>query len=215
MRKLYRWVLSFGGGRHHYMAHYNLARNLHEHGKYEEAVEYYRLAIELKPDYCHAYNNLGVVLCLMGQYEESEAAYRQALEIENYFNPHNNLGDLYLRLGRLEEAEAEVLIALEIKPDSVGALHTCTRVLVEMGRLAEAEERFRQCLTLDSNDIVVLEDLSEFLKHQHREEEAEKLRSKARKLKEVQKWKCDGLQEWRDRSEAYSQRNRGKKKHVS
>jgi tetratricopeptide (TPR) repeat protein len=213
--KLYRWVLRLGGGQFKYLTHYNLGRLLHEDGKYEEAAKHYRRAIELKPDYYVAYNNLGIVLCLMGRYEESEAAYCQALEIKDYFNPHNNLADLYLRLGRLEEAKAEVRIALRMKPDSIAPVHTYAQVLAKLGRFGEAEEWFRRGLVLESDDVAVLEDFSEFLARRHRDDEAVKHRTRAHKLKDAQKRKCDGLQEWRDRSEVYSQRNRGKKKHVS
>jgi len=215
VQKLYRWVLRQGGGQYRYLTHYNLGRLLHEDGKYEEAAEHYRRAIKLKPDYRDAHNNLGIVLCELGQYEESEPAYRRALEIEDYVSPHNNLADLYIRQGRLEEAEAEVLIALELKPDSVVSVHTYAQVLAAQGRLDEAEEWFRQVLDLDPEDIEVLEDFSEFLIRQRRPEEAEEFRSQAYELEEAKKLKCDGLREWRERSEAYSERNRGKKIHVS
>ncbi len=215
VQKLYRWVLRLGGGPYKYITHYNLGRALHEEGKYEEAAKHYRRAIKLKPDYRDAHNNLGIMLCLMGQFEESEAAYRRALEIEDYVGPHNNLADMYLRQGRLEEAKAEVLIALELRPDSVASVHTCAQILAAQGRFDEAEDQYRQAISVAPEAIEVLEDFSELLTLQQRPEEAEEFRSQAYEQEEAKKLKCDGLQEWRDRSEAYSQRNRGKKKHVS
>jgi len=215
VQKLYRWVLRLGGGPYKYITHYNLGRALHEEGKYEEAAEHYRRAIKLKPDHYKAYDNLGIVLCMVERYEEAEAAYRQVLTIEDYCNPHNNLADLCFKLGKHKEAEKEVLIALRMKPDLIPAVHTYAQILAAMERHDEAEEWYRQAIELDPEDIEVLEDFSEFLLHQQRSEEAEEFRSQAYGLEEAKKLKCDGLQKWRDRSEAYSQQNRGKKKHVS
>jgi Flp pilus assembly protein TadD len=215
VQKLYRWILCLGGGPYKCVTHYNLGRSLHEEGKYEEAAKHYRHAIKLKPNYSNAHNNLGIMLCLMGQFEESETAYRRALEIEDCVGPHNNLADLYLRQGRLEEAEREVLIALKMKPDSFAYVHTCAQILAAQGRFDEAEKRYRQALDLNPESTEILEDLSELLTLQQRSEEAEEFRSQAYGLEEAKKLKCDGLQEWRKRSQAYSQRKKGKRNDVS
>ena len=61
-------------------------------GKLDEAVACYRRALELKPDYAEAHNNLGNALNDQGKLDEAVACYRRALELKpDYAEAHNNL----------------------------------------------------------------------------------------------------------------------------
>ena len=51
-------------------------------GKLDEAVACYRRALELKPDYAEAHNNLGVVFKDQGKLDEAVACCRRALELK-------------------------------------------------------------------------------------------------------------------------------------
>ena len=54
-------------------------------GKLEEAIEAYKKAILIKPDYAEAYFNIGVALQDKGNLEEAIQAYNSAIEINpNY-----------------------------------------------------------------------------------------------------------------------------------
>ena len=54
-----------------------------------------RKALEIKPDYAEAHNNLGLALASRGQVDEAIAHYRKALEIKpDYAEAHNNLGNV-------------------------------------------------------------------------------------------------------------------------
>ena len=71
------------------------ATPLPERGQFGEAMAAYRRALELKPDYAEAHNNLGNALRSgwAGSTKPS-AAYRRALELKpDYADAHNNLGD--------------------------------------------------------------------------------------------------------------------------
>ena len=87
-------------------------------GKPDEAVACYRRALELKPDYAEAHNNLGVALKDQGKLDEAVACYRRALELKpDYAEAHNNLGTALKDQGKLDEAVACYRRALELKPD--------------------------------------------------------------------------------------------------
>ena len=50
-------------------------------------------ALEIKPDYAEAHDNLGMALAGRGQVDEAIAHYQKALEIKpDYVEAHNNLG---------------------------------------------------------------------------------------------------------------------------
>ena len=62
-------------------------------GKLDEAVACYRRALELKPDFAEAHNNLGTALKNQGKLDEAVACYRRALELNpDFAEAHNNLG---------------------------------------------------------------------------------------------------------------------------
>ncbi len=84
----------------------NTGYTLNSLGRYEEAIEAYRQAIEIDPKYADPYFNLGINLHHLYRYEEAIEAYRQAIEIDPKFAyAYFNLGIvLNYSLGRREEA---------------------------------------------------------------------------------------------------------------
>ena len=54
-----------------------------DQGKLEEAIARFRRALELKPDFAEAHNNLGNAFGDQGKLEEAIARFRRALEQEN------------------------------------------------------------------------------------------------------------------------------------
>ena len=89
-----------------------------DQGKLDEAIACYRRAVELKPDYAEAHNNLGVPLKDQGKLDEAVACYRRAVELKpDFAEAHNNLGLAFKDQGKLDEAVACYQRALELKPD--------------------------------------------------------------------------------------------------
>ena len=75
-----------------------------DQGKLDEAVACYRRALELKPDFAEAHNNLGVALKEQGKLDEAVACYRRALELKpDFAEAHNNLGIALKDQGKLEK----------------------------------------------------------------------------------------------------------------
>ena len=65
-----------------------------DQGKLDEAVACYRRALELKPDFAEAHNNLGNACKDQGKLDEAVACCRRALELRpDYAAAHNNLGN--------------------------------------------------------------------------------------------------------------------------
>ena len=61
----------------------------HEQGRLEEAIEAYKKALAINPDYAEAYSNLGVSLHDQGELEEAIEAYNKALAINpDYAEAH-------------------------------------------------------------------------------------------------------------------------------
>jgi tetratricopeptide (TPR) repeat protein len=118
-------------------------------GKLEEAIEAYKKALAIKPDYADAYYNMGNTLKQQGKLADAVDAYRKALFIKpDYTDAYYNMGVTFKRQNNLEDAVDAYRKALLIKPDHVDAYNNMGVALQEQGRLEEAIEAFTEALSL-------------------------------------------------------------------
>jgi tetratricopeptide (TPR) repeat protein len=137
---------------------------LKDQGKLEEAAACCRRAIELKPDFAQAHNNLGVSLQDQGKLEDAVACYRRALELKpDYAEAHNNLGAALKDQGKLEDAVACFRGAVELKPDYADAHSNLGSVLEEIGDFRGAEDCIRAALRHNSRLAVAHYKLAKLL----------------------------------------------------
>jgi tetratricopeptide (TPR) repeat protein len=117
------------------------------------AEQYYLKAIELKPDYDNAYNNLGYLLDRdEGREVEAELAYRKAIEL----NPTDatayvNLGYLLAKdENRHVEAELAYRKAIALNPNFPNAYRNLGVLLAkDESRWSEAETAYRKAIELN------------------------------------------------------------------
>jgi len=96
-------------------ARYSLGKVLDKMSRMDEAVEEYRLAVELKPDNIKYYMAMADDLDAMGLLEQEVIILRNASILDNT-NPHVRamLGTAYARLGQYTNARAEFEAALRL-----------------------------------------------------------------------------------------------------
>ena len=142
-------------------------------GQSADAQAYWRQAIEAKPDFVDAYNNLGMLLKGLGSLVEAEFTYRQLLSIRpDLAEASNNLGAVLYDLGRLHDAETAYRHALAIRADYAQAHYNLGIVLYDLRRWHEAERAYRDALVL-SPDAGAYNNLGNVLKELARLPEAE------------------------------------------
>jgi tetratricopeptide (TPR) repeat protein len=117
--------------------------------KYDEAVNAYKQAIIINPNYPDAYNNMGVALKEQGKFEEAIEAYNKATSInpvyaEAYFNMGNALKDK----GKLQEAIEAYNKATSINPDYAEAYFNMGNALKDKGKLQEAIEAYNKAISI-------------------------------------------------------------------
>ena len=77
---------------------------LHNKGKYEEAITCYDKAIKLDPHYVYAWYNKGLALYDQRKYKESLKCYDRALELDPvYTDAWNNRGLVFYEEGKYKE----------------------------------------------------------------------------------------------------------------
>jgi tetratricopeptide (TPR) repeat protein len=93
-------------------------------GKYEEAIEECKRAIEIDPEFGNPWNDIGAYLIELGKEEEAipylEKA-TQAKRYDSYCFPHFNLSRVFSRKGMLHRATDELKKALQSNPDYLPA----------------------------------------------------------------------------------------------
>lgn len=150
-----------------------LGASLHEQGRHAEALPLLqkahdlrrRLLTEKHPDYLESLGNLASCLSSLKQRDRAEALFEKALELARSnageksvkaATVRNNLGDLLREVGRVDEAIVHYEEALAVFRRTYGkhphvtlALNNVAACLDAQGKLAAAEERYRECLTIE------------------------------------------------------------------
>ncbi len=130
-------------------ARMHLGNALLKEGRTEEAIESYRQALRLDPDYYTAHYNLGNVMAGRRKVEEAYAYFRRALEIKpEAVEAHNNLGVLLAQEGRTAEAIESFHTALRIDPDDTAAYFNLGVTYVRLGEGRKATEFFEKVIEL-------------------------------------------------------------------
>jgi len=110
-------------------------------------------AIELKPGFAAAENQLGFVLARAGETEAAEKHFRSALTTAPRFaEAANSLGTLLGQEGRDTEAEVHFRSAVSANPRYVRAWVNLAATLASESHFAEAREAVASALKVDPND---------------------------------------------------------------
>jgi tetratricopeptide (TPR) repeat protein len=132
-----------------YLAHNNLGIAYGSLGRHQDAIETYKQAIRIKPDYAEVHYNLGVAYGSLGRYQDEIEAYKQAIRIKpNYAKAHYNLGIAYGSLGRHQDAIESYKQAIRIKPDYAMAHCNLGAAYGMLGRGQDAIESFKQAVRI-------------------------------------------------------------------
>ena len=144
----------------------------HAIGLREEAIENYRKAVSIKPDYATGHNNLGVIYKDLGRFEDAIASLKTALRINpGYADSYYNLGIAFKDLGRHREAIESFKKALQINPDHAEAHNNLGSVFKYLNRHEAAKECLEKALRLKPENAEIHYNLANALQvlGQHKE----------------------------------------------
>jgi tetratricopeptide (TPR) repeat protein len=105
----------------------------------EKALEYYKKALELDPNYSSAHNQIGYLYLNLGNNEKAvEHINKYVFLNPGDANPIDSMAEAYFRIGRLDESIAKYKEALNIKPDFLMSLCSLPYVLALKEEYSEA-----------------------------------------------------------------------------
>jgi tetratricopeptide (TPR) repeat protein len=153
-------------------------------GKLETAVESYKKALAIKPDYAEAYNNMGVTLKEQGKLEEAIEAFNKALTITpDYADAYNNMGVALQDQGKPEEAIEAYNKALNIQPYFADAYVNMGNAFKYQGKLEESVKAFSKAIYLKPDLAEAHNNMGNTLQEQGKLQVAVKAYNKALSIK--------------------------------
>lgn len=130
-------------------ARYDVAVYLEQAGQIQAAIAHYQTAIQLKPTYVDALNNLGHALSMAGKTADAVVYLQRALAIKpDLAEAHCNLGYALAQQGKIRDAATEFEQALRIRPDYADAHSNLGIVLSMEGKTQDAIGHWQQAVRL-------------------------------------------------------------------
>ena len=123
--------------------HFSMGMTYLQLDKNDKASRYFRNAVEIKPDYGEAWNNLGRSYIEAGKIEKAKGAYKKALEIETYLTPEYpayNLARLYNREKKYEQALKYAKTSIKNNWRYVPAYHLISQIFTKREKLEKANK---------------------------------------------------------------------------
>ena len=80
-----------------------IAREYHDQGQLQDAMDSYKRCLTLKPDYADAYNGMGNVYRDQGQLQDAMDSYKRCMTLKpDDADAYNNMGNVYKQQGQLQ-----------------------------------------------------------------------------------------------------------------
>ena len=154
-------------------AHRNLAAELFQLDRLEEALSHARIAVRQYPDCVDCHAGLGAVLVRLKRLDEAEEHIRRALEIDSSNESAlRNASELFRLQERYEEGIAVARSWLKLRPHASAPHQALARLFGGLKRQGEAEKHWRRAHEIDPRNVANIQNLGEAIRKQGRYEEA-------------------------------------------
>ncbi len=128
---------------------------LFDAGKLEKAIEAYKQAIRLNPDFAEVHLKLGNAYRKLKRYKKAVESYKNAIRLNpDDANAHHGLGLSFSDQGRFREAEAAFKQTIRLNPDHVNAHLLLGVVYGEQGRIRESIMELQMAIKLKPDYIL-------------------------------------------------------------
>jgi predicted TPR repeat methyltransferase len=127
-------------------AHVNVGSALRDAARWDDAVRAYATAVRIDPNLAVAHHALGTALRESGRPNDAIASYRRALQLDpaSAAEVHNDMGLTFARAGDVPSAEAHLRQAIALKPLDPKPRRNLGRLLLRLGRAADAADVLAQ-----------------------------------------------------------------------
>jgi len=143
-----------------WLAHNNLGTAKYNQGKIDEAIEHYKTALSVKPDYVTAHYNLGNAYLNQGRMDEAVSHFRDALKIKpEHAYTHYSYGNLLLKQGRFKKALFHFFEAIKTNPDYAEAYNQIGVILARQKKYEGAAVFISKAIQIEPDNLVAHKNL--------------------------------------------------------
>lgn len=138
---------------------YNVGLVYLQNGKYDEAVQYFRKSLSLKPNYDMALNAMGLTHFMKGDFQQAITYFEKCLQVNpDLTEARNYLGSVYQEMGMLEKAEREFRKAIEDETYKSRELpyYNLARLYLAQGKDKEALQLVEKSIDINNRMIMSL-----------------------------------------------------------
>ena len=125
---------------------------LQKKGFFEDALDNFKRATDIQPNFDHAHNNMGNVLKHISKFKEAVISYKKAIEINpRYAEAYSNLGNALKELGQLSDSIDSHQQAIKLNPNYAEGYSNLGNALFELASFQEAADNHRLAIKLNPN----------------------------------------------------------------
>ncbi|MCK4809470.1 MAG: fused MFS/spermidine synthase [Candidatus Omnitrophica bacterium] len=152
--------------------------------KYKQAINFYKKALKINPDYAEGYSNIGAALARQDKLDEAVLEYTKALEINPDFAEANySMGNILLLQGKVKQAESYFKKVLEVDPKYAEVYFSLGNIFLEQKNFDKAIEHYAKAIRIESGFAQAYNNLGRALLGQGRIEGAIECYRQALKIK--------------------------------
>jgi len=144
-----------------------------QESKFDQALQYYKIAYTRFPEFMRAYKNAGLACIQSGNFKDGAKFIVQAIELgEADGNSYGLLGFCYLNQGQYSSALDAYRLAHILKPDNIDWMVGKAQCLMQVGQYKEAVAKFKELLQKQPGRTVFYSSIVNALLAQQNQKEA-------------------------------------------
>jgi protein O-mannosyl-transferase len=144
-----------------------------ELNRLDEAIDNFKFAIELDPNYLTPYYNMAIALGQKGDVNGAIEQYKSIIRLKpDFVDAYSFTGELLYQKGQFAESIEYLEKAIQFAPDNIPLHNRLMTAYASIGKIDEAIEHCRIVLKANPNDAEMLTNLGILLQVQGRVDEA-------------------------------------------
>ena len=132
--------------------------------KYNKAIDYLNIAINLNSKFADSYNNRGIALAENERYSEAVHNYDKAINLKiNYFDAYLNKGISLNKLKEFKEAKKITELAINLEPSSAKAYNSLGNIFRNLKQLKDSVRAYDKAIKINPKYFEAMNNMADVL----------------------------------------------------